>query len=88
VHLVDVSHPDFEAQIDAVQKILLDLGHDRIPTLLVFNKVDLLDESSLAERMSGRDALPVSSLRVRGVDRLLERIDFALPKKSGMTPIS
>jgi GTP-binding protein HflX len=83
VHLVDVSHPDFEAQIDAVEKILLDLGHDRIPTLLVFNKVDLLDEGSLAERMSGRDALPVSSLRVRGVDRLLERIDFVLPKESG-----
>ncbi|NIV46671.1 MAG: GTPase HflX, partial [Gammaproteobacteria bacterium] len=79
VHLVDVSHPDFEAQIDAVQRILLDLGYENIPTLLVFNKVDLLDEAAVAERMNGKDALPVSALRVHGVDRLLERIDFALP---------
>ena len=86
VHLVDVSHPDFEAQIDAVQRILLDLGHDSIRTLLVFNKVDLLDEAGLAERMSGWDALPVSALRVQGVELLLERIDFALPHRNGDIP--
>ena len=65
VHLVDVSHPDFEAQIDAVERILLDLGYGEIPRLLVFNKVDLLDEaeSRRAHERAGRRArlVPPSS---------------------------
>ena len=65
-----------------MQRILLDLGYETIPTLLVFNKVDLLNEDSLIERMNGRDALPVSALRSRGVELLLERVDFALPPRA------
>lgn len=40
IHVVDVSHPDFEEQIQVVDKTLLDLGCSDKPRLLVFNKVD------------------------------------------------
>ena len=40
IHVVDVSHPDFEDQIMVVDKTLLDLGCSDKPQLLVFNKVD------------------------------------------------
>ena len=40
IHVVDVSHPDFEDQIKVVDKTLLDLGCSDKPQLLVFNKVD------------------------------------------------
>ncbi len=40
VHVVDVSHPDFEEQIAVVDKTLLDLGCSDKPQLVVFNKMD------------------------------------------------
>ncbi len=40
VHLVDISHPDFEEQIRVVESTLGDLGASDKPTLLVFNKID------------------------------------------------
>lgn len=40
VHVVDVSHPDFEEQIEEVNATLHDLGCSNKPQLLVFNKMD------------------------------------------------
>ena len=40
VHVVDVSHPDFEEQIEVVNATLHDLGCSNKPQLLVFNKID------------------------------------------------
>lgn len=40
VHVVDISHPSFEEQIEVVNKTLLDIDKEEKPTLLVFNKVD------------------------------------------------
>ena len=40
VHVVDISHPDFEEQIQVVDQTLADLGCAETPRLLVFNKVD------------------------------------------------
>lgn len=40
VHVVDVSHPDFEEQIEVVNATLHDLGCSNKPKLLVFNKMD------------------------------------------------
>jgi len=40
VHVVDISHPDFEEQITVVEKTLADLGCADKPSLLVFNKID------------------------------------------------
>jgi GTP-binding protein HflX len=40
VHVVDISHPDFEEQIQVVEKTVADLGAGGKPTMIVFNKVD------------------------------------------------
>lgn len=40
VHVVDISHPDFEEQINVVEKTLADLGCADKPSMLVFNKID------------------------------------------------
>jgi GTP-binding protein HflX len=47
VHVVDASSPQAMAQIESVDKILLDLELNQIPRLIVLNKADLLDEISL-----------------------------------------
>ena len=40
VHVVDISHPDFEDQIQVVEKTLSELGCAETPTMMVFNKID------------------------------------------------
>ena len=40
VHVVDISHPDFEEQIRVVEETLKELGCAEKPAMLVFNKVD------------------------------------------------
>lgn len=40
IHVVDISHPDFEEQIKVVEKTLADLGCADKPVILVFNKID------------------------------------------------
>ena len=54
VHVVDISHPDFEEQINVVEKTLAELGCAEKPSLLVFNKIDAYtwipqDEDDLTE---------------------------------------
>ena len=40
LHVVDISHPDFEEQIQVVDKTIADLGAGGKPTMIVFNKID------------------------------------------------
>ncbi len=41
LHVVDISHPQFEDQINIVTETLRELGADNKPTFMVFNKMDL-----------------------------------------------
>jgi len=40
IHVVDISHPDFEEQIKVVDKTLADLGCAEKPSMIIFNKID------------------------------------------------
>ncbi len=40
LHVVDISHPDFEEQLKVVEKTLADLGCSETPTIIIFNKTD------------------------------------------------
>ena len=40
LHVVDISHPDFEEQVEVVNQTLKDLGCAETPTMIVFNKID------------------------------------------------
>jgi len=40
LHVVDLSHPDFEDHITSVNEILKDIKSDGKPTIMVFNKID------------------------------------------------
>jgi GTP-binding protein HflX len=44
IHVVDVNHPSLEDHINVVNQTLADIDASDKPTLLVFNKVDLLEE--------------------------------------------
>lgn len=40
LHVVDISHPDFEEHISSVNQILQDIKSQNKPTIMVFNKID------------------------------------------------
>jgi GTP-binding protein HflX len=42
LHVVDISHPQAEEQIDAVNTVLMEIGAAEKPVLMVFNKIDQL----------------------------------------------
>lgn len=44
LHVVDISHPNFEEQIQTVNETLQDLGARDKPTIMIFNKVDAYQE--------------------------------------------
>ncbi|MBN8577167.1 MAG: GTPase HflX [Cytophagales bacterium] len=46
LHVVDVAHPYHTNQIEVVKQTLAELGAAEIPTVLVLNKIDLLEESA------------------------------------------
>jgi GTP-binding protein HflX len=86
VHLADAAHPNNEARIEAVMRILEELGYGEIPRLLVFNKQDLVSAEDLMELLGNRDALAISSTRGTGIRELLEKIDKSLPPGVRMPP--
>ena len=76
LHVVDISAPEFESHMRAVEKILEELELQNKPTLRVFNKEDLLPDkvalSSLALRF---EAIPISALKPDTLYPLLEKME-------------
>jgi GTP-binding protein HflX len=56
LYVVDASDPTFQAQLDVTREVLRGIGAAEVPSLLLFNKIDRLDEaarSALRERYPG-----------------------------------
>ncbi|PLV59246.1 GTPase HflX [Thermotoga sp. KOL6] len=82
VHLLDASDPYVEEKKTASEKVLEEIGADRIPRILVFNKIDLCPEERLRVlNQKYPDALFVSALKREGLETLLEKIEKVLARK-------
>jgi GTP-binding protein HflX len=49
LHVVDISHPDFEDHIASVNQTLLDIKSNNKPTIMVFNKIDAFKHLTIDE---------------------------------------
>ena len=47
LHIVDISHPQFEAQIDSVNNILTEIKSSNKKTIMVFNKIDQYENETI-----------------------------------------
>lgn len=56
IHVVDISHPDYEEQIAAVGRTLEEIGANEKPTIMVFNKVDAYRPAELIEVDENQEA--------------------------------
>ncbi|MCL2471943.1 MAG: GTPase HflX [Propionibacteriaceae bacterium] len=81
LHVVDASDPDPEGQIAAVREVLTGIEADKIPELIVLNKIDLVDEMArVGFRNRFQSAILVSTRTGEGMDLVAERIDQGLPE--------
>jgi GTP-binding protein HflX len=72
LHVVDVSHPEAVSQIDAVDEVLKELGALERPTLMLFNKIDLLEEEGHIQLFQSKypDSLAISAQNGVGLEAL------------------
>jgi GTPase len=70
VHVVDVSHPQFEDQIEVVKKTLDELGAGDKPVLYVFNKTDLLADRAFLQQLASRFSPSIAISAERGINLL------------------
>jgi GTP-binding protein HflX len=76
LHVVDASSKLVDDYIEVVEKTLEELGADRKRSVLVFNKIDMLDPERLIELRKGYpDSLFVSAFRGIGIARLHEKLE-------------
>ncbi len=75
LHVVDISNPRYQEQIDSVEKILGELKLDYIPTLYVLNKVDIAD-SEVVEAVSKKiNGIPISATKKPSLIVLLDKLE-------------
>ena len=72
VHVVDISHPSFEEQITIVNQTLNELEAGEKPTLLVFNKIDLVPQLPTEEELMQMSEIDVEEANFIDFDKLKE----------------
>jgi GTP-binding protein HflX len=83
LHVVDISHPQAEEQIAAVDAVLKEIGADEKSTLMIFNKMDQLDGAGALNRLQEKfpHAVAISATTGKGIPALLAEIGTQLRPK-------
>ena len=80
LHVVDGADEDPAAQITAVREVLAEIGAEKVPELIVVNKLDAADVVELQGlHARERGSLAVSARTGAGLDELWEAIESRLP---------
>ncbi len=83
VHVVDISHPNFEDHISVVNQTLNELGAGDKPVLLVFNKIDLVPKMPSEEELMNMTEMEVEEANYLDLDKLKK----VYTKKTGIEPV-
>ncbi|KAK1295621.1 GTP-binding protein [Acorus calamus] len=79
VHVVDISHPLAEKQIEAVEGVLSELDVEAIPKLMVWNKVDNAnDPQKLKAEAAKKNVICISALTGDGIKEFLDAVQTKL----------
>jgi GTP-binding protein HflX len=80
IHIVDLSHPRVDEQMEAVDAVIKELDAFGKQTLIVFNKIDNLPNRELADAYATRfpGSVAISARTGEGVNRLVQGLEDAL----------
>jgi GTP-binding protein HflX len=84
IHIVDISHPSFEEQIEVVTKTLSEIDRTPKPVILVFNKIDTFtfikkDDDDLTPRT--QENIPLDELKQTWMNKLPDNCVFISAKE-------
>ncbi len=74
LHVIDISNPRYTQQKESVEKILKRLKLDKIPTLLVFNKIDRIELDSFGDQWLLNKGIPVCATQKRSLQPLIAKL--------------
>jgi len=76
LHVVDITHPNVQAQAEAVHETLIEIGADHIPVLVALNKIDRLSDPERAKSVleAFPKAVAISALTGENIPELLTTI--------------
>lgn len=77
LHIVDSSNPEYKNQIIVVNEVLRDIGADKNPEIMVYNKCDKAD----VDEVVVTDAVSISAKFKKGLDKLIWTIGEVAPGK-------
>jgi GTP-binding protein HflX len=80
LHVADASSVNLNSQLDAVRRVLSEIGAGDIPEVLVLNKIDRVNGSARARlAIRHRGSVPVSALTGEGAEGVLDAVATSLP---------
>ena len=74
LHIVDISHPNYEEHIDSVNEILGQIDSSDKPLILVYNKIDSVDDHSFIELNKSDKKEYISAQKKININQLKEKI--------------
>ena len=74
LHIVDISHPNYEEHIDSVNEILGQIDSIDKPSILVFNKIDRLEDDSFIKSNKLKSRVYISAEKKININELKEKI--------------
>ena len=74
LHIVDISHPNYEEHIDSVNEILGQIDSSDKPLILVYNKIDSIDDHSFIEINKSDEKEYISAQKKININQLKEKI--------------
>ena len=74
LHIVDISHPNYEDHIDSVNEILGQIDCSNKPFILVFNKIDKLKNNSFGATNKSKTEEYISAEKKVNINELKEKI--------------
>jgi len=88
LHIIDVTHPNTEAQAEAVHQTLIEIQANHVPVLAVLNKIDCLSDPVRARQSLSvfQSAVAISALAGIGIPDLLNAVSCQLYEK--FTPVT
>ena len=83
IHVVDISHPEYKDQLQTTDDLLIQMGMDEIEVILVFNKIDSIEDIEILENAHEKfpSAVSISCKKNEGIDVLRQKIIIQYEKR-------
>jgi len=83
IHVVDISHPEYKNQLQTTDDLLIQMGMDKIEVILVFNKIDSIEDIEILEKAHENfpSAVSISCKKNEGIDVLRQKIIIQYEKR-------